>query len=435
MSYVAIVGRPNVGKSTLFNYLVGKRISIVEDTPGVTRDRIYAEVEWTGRRFTLVDTGGIDTVSEDILLKQMRYQAEAAIDEADLVVFLVDGRQGVTASDEEVARILRNTQKPVILAVNKLDVPALFPHTADFFRLGLDEPVAISAANGMNLGDLLDIIVNRLPNCEEPVYGEDIIKITVMGRPNVGKSSLVNTVLGENRVIVSDIPGTTRDAVDTYFERDQNKYVIIDTAGLRKKAKIKEDIERYSVVRSLRAVDKADICLMVIDATEGVLEQDKKIVGYAHEKGKGLIFVINKWDLVEKDDKTADKFKKTLMAEFLFADYAPCIFVSAKTGQRVQKILEIVQHVHKEQTKKVATSALMELVTEATLVTPPPQERGRKLKIGYVTQIEIKPPTFVFFVNEPELMHFSYQRFLENRIRAVYTFEGTPVRMVTRKKE
>jgi GTP-binding protein len=435
LAFVAIVGRPNVGKSTLFNYLVGKRISIVEDTPGVTRDRLYAEVEWTGRKFTLVDTGGIDTLSEDVLFKQMRLQAQVAIDEADLIVFLVDGRQGVTAADDEVARILRHTQKPVLLVVNKLDVPALFAHAADFCRLGLGDPVPISAANGMNIGDLLDLVVNRLPAAAPPEYGEDIVKLTVMGRPNVGKSSLVNSILGEERVIVSDIPGTTRDAVDTYFERGDSKYVIVDTAGLRKQAKVREDIERYSVMRSLRAVDKADICLMVIDATEGILEQDKKIIGYAHEKGKGIIFVVNKWDLVVKDDWTADKFKQKIYAELQFADYAPCIFVSAKTGQRVPKIVELVSAVHAEQTKRVRASVLMELVTEATVVTPPPQVRGKKLKIGYVTQTDVKPPTFLFLVNDPLLMHFSYLRFLENRIRAVYGFSGTSIRLLTRKKE
>lgn len=435
MAFVAIVGRPNVGKSTLFNYLVGKRISIVEDTPGVTRDRLYAEVEWTGRQFTLVDTGGIDTLTEDVLFKQMRLQAQVAIDEADLVVFLVDGRQGVTAADEEVARILRHTQKPVLLVVNKLDVPALFAHAAEFCRLGLGDPMPISAANSINIGDLLDLIVNRLPAADTQEYGDDIVKLTVMGRPNVGKSSLVNSILGEERVIVSDIPGTTRDAVDTYFERGDSKYVIVDTAGLRKQAKVKEDIERYSVMRSLRAVDKSDICLMVIDATQGILEQDKKIIGYAHEKGKGIIFVVNKWDLVVKDDWTADKFKQKVYAEMQFADYAPCIFVSAKTGQRVPKILELVSNVHAEQTRRVRTSVLMELVTEATVVTPPPQVRGKKLKIGYVTQTDVKPPTFLFMVNDPLLMHFSYLRFLENRIRAVYGFTGTSIRLLTRKKE
>lgn len=435
MPYVAIVGRPNVGKSTLFNYLVGQRISIVEDTPGVTRDRIYADVEWTGRTFTLVDTGGIDTVSEDVLLSQMRHQAQVAIEEADLIIFLVDGRNGVTPADIEVAQILRNTKKPIILAVNKLDVPAMFINATEFYQLGLGDPLAISAGQGINLGDLLDLIVKDLPKEDGDPYGDDVIKIAVIGRPNVGKSSLVNSILGENRVIVSDIPGTTRDAIDTYFERDGSRYVIIDTAGLRRKAKVKEDIERFSVVRSLRAVDKADICLMVIDPTEGVIEQDKKIVGYAHERGKGLIYVVNKWDLVEKDDKTADKFKKLLLAEILFADYAPLIFVSAKTGQRVQKILDMVKQVSEEQNKRISTHALMELVSEATLVTPPPTERGKKLRISYVTQGQVKPPTFIFFVNEPDLLHFSYLRFLENRIRQAYTFEGTPLKMIVKRKE
>jgi len=435
MSYVAIVGRPNVGKSTLFNYLVGQRISIVEDSPGVTRDRIYADVEWLGKRFTLIDTGGITFGGEDTLFHQMRYQAELAVEAADLIIFMVDGRQGVTTADREVAQLLRNTKKPVLLVVNKLDVPNLFPHAIDFFTLGLGDPLPISAANGLNLGDFLDAIVSALPPEEETVYGTDVVKIAVMGRPNVGKSSLVNSILGENRVIVSDIPGTTRDAIDTYFERDNHKYVIIDTAGLRRKSKVREDLERYSVVRSLRAVDKANICLMVVDATEGILEQDKKIIGYAHERGKGLIYVVNKWDLIEKDDKTADRFAKNLKAELLFADYAPVIFVSAKTGQRVQKILELVNAVRVEQRKRVTTSALMELILESTLVTPPPSERGKRLKIGFVTQTSVEPPTFLLFVNDPELLHFSYKRFLENRLRAVYPFVGTPIVLTAKKKE
>jgi len=435
MSYVAIVGRPNVGKSTLFNYLVGQRISIVEDSPGVTRDRIYADVEWLGKRFTLIDTGGITFGGEDTLFHQMRYQAELAVEAADLIIFMVDGRQGVTTADREVAQLLRNTKKPVLLVVNKLDVPNLFPHAIDFFTLGLGDPLPISAANGLNLGDFLDAIVSALPPEEETVYGTDVVKIAVMGRPNVGKSSLVNSILGENRVIVSDIPGTTRDAIDTYFERNNHKYVIIDTAGLRRKSKVREDLERYSVVRSLRAVDKANICLMVVDATEGILEQDKKIIGYAHERGKGLIYVVNKWDLIEKDDKTADRFAKNLKAELLFADYAPVIFVSAKTGQRVQKILELVNAVRVEQRKRVTTSALMELILESTLVTPPPSERGKRLKIGFVTQTSVEPPTFLLFVNDPELLHFSYKRFLENRLRAVYPFVGTPIVLTAKKKE
>jgi len=435
MSYVAIVGRPNVGKSTLFNYLVGQRISIVEDSPGVTRDRIYADVEWLGKRFTLIDTGGITFGGEDTLFHQMRHQAELAVEAADLIIFMVDGRQGVTTADREVAQLLRNTKKPVLLVVNKLDVPNLFPHAIDFFTLGLGDPLPISAANGLNLGDFLDAIVSALPPEEETVYGTDVVKIAVMGRPNVGKSSLVNSILGENRVIVSDIPGTTRDAIDTYFERDNHKYVIIDTAGLRRKSKVREDLERYSVVRSLRAVDKANICLMVVDATEGILEQDKKIIGYAHERGKGLIYVVNKWDLIEKDDKTADRFAKNLKAELLFADYAPVIFVSAKTGQRVQKILELVNAVRVEQRKRITTSALMELILESTLVTPPPSEKGKRLKIGFVTQTSVEPPTFLLFVNDPELLHFSYKRFLENRLRAVYPFVGTPIVLAAKKKE
>lgn len=435
MRYVAIVGRPNVGKSTLFNYLAGQRISIVDDTPGVTRDRIYADVEWTGHRFTLVDTGGIDTASTDLLLKDMRLQAEVAIAEADLILFLTDGRQGVTASDEEVARILRNTKKPILLAVNKLDEPRMFNEAHEFYGLGLGDPIPVSAANGMNLGDLLDLIVTNMPEEEEPDYPENTIKIAVIGRPNVGKSSLVNAILGQNRSIVSDIPGTTRDAIDTYFERDGQRYVIVDTAGLRKKNRIEDGIERYSVVRSLRAVDKSDICFMLLDPTEGVIEQDKKIVGYAHDKGKGIIFVINKWDLVDKEEHTTHDMTKDIHKDIIFCDYAPTIFVSARTGQRVHRTLELAKEVYAEQNKRVSIPALNELVKEATLTTPPPTEKGRRLRIGYVTQAEGKPPTFIFFVNDPELMHFSYKRFLENRIRAVYGFKGTPIRLISRKKD
>lgn len=434
MSYVAIVGRPNVGKSTLFNYLIGHRLSIVEDTPGVTRDRIYADVEWTGHRFTLVDTGGIDTVSPDVLLKQMRYQAQLAIEEADLVLFMTDGRQGVTTADIEVASILRNSKKPILLVVNKLDDQNRFVDATEFYSLGLGDPMPISAANSLNLGDLLDMIVEMLPKEDSEPYPEDVVRIAVIGRPNVGKSSLVNSILGQNRAIVSDIPGTTRDAIDSYFERDDKKYVIIDTAGLRRKSKIPDGIERYSVVRSLRAVDKSDICFMLIDAQEGVLEQDKRILGYAHDRGKGIIFVVNKWDLVDKDHRTADQFTKELQAEVLFASYAPIIFVSAKTGQRVQKTLELVNAVSLEQNKRVSTSALNELIKEATVTTPPPSERGKRLKISFSTQASVKPPTFILFVNDPELMHFSYARFLENRLRDVYGFVGTSIRLICRKK-
>ncbi|CCO09025.1 ribosome biogenesis GTPase Der [Desulforamulus hydrothermalis] len=430
---VAIVGRPNVGKSTLFNRIVGARIAIVEDMPGVTRDRLYQDAEWRGQEFTLVDTGGLD-FAEDVITSQIRKQAELAIKEADAVLFVVDAREGVTALDEEVARSLRKTDKPVLLVANKVEQFDKIPYY-EFYQLGLGEPIPVSAAEGLNTGDLLDELVALLPPQEEDPYPPDTVRIAVIGRPNVGKSSLVNAILGEERVIVSNIPGTTRDAIDTPFERNGKNYVIIDTAGMRRRNRIDLPAERYSVVRALRAIDRCDVVLMVIDATEGVAEQDKKIVGYAHEKGKAIVLTVNKWDLIEKDDKTMNKFDKKIREELSFLDYAPTLYISALTKQRLPKVLETVDYAVDEASKRVATADLNNLIREATQTTPPPGDKHKKLKIFYATQGGVKPPTFILFVNEPELMHFSYRRYLENKIREAYGFTGTPIRFFLRKRE
>ncbi len=435
MPIVAVVGRPNVGKSTLFNYLVGKRVAIVEDVPGVTRDRIYSDVHWLNHEFTLVDTGGLELNSTDQMYNYIRKQAEVAIREAEVVLFVVDGRQGLTALDEDVANILRAANKPIILVVNKIDHPGLEPEVADFYRLGLPDLISISAANGLAIGDLLDMIVERLPDEPASLYSEEVIRTAVIGKPNVGKSSLVNAMLGQERVIVSDVPGTTRDAIDTPLLAGEDRYVLIDTAGLRRKSRVDEEIERYSGLRSLRAIERSDVVLMVLDATEGVTDQDKKIVGFAHDRGRGIIIVINKWDLVDKDDKTVNLFTEKVRNELAFAQYAPIVFVSAKTGQRVHRVLPLVKHVAEQQNLRIATNTLNELIQEATLVTPTPTERGKRLKILYATQSSVKPPTFVLFVNEPDLLHFSYQRFLENRLRHTMGFEGTPIRFHARKRD
>ncbi|HWQ29483.1 MAG TPA: ribosome biogenesis GTPase Der [Negativicutes bacterium] len=432
---VAIVGRPNVGKSTLFNKIAGKRISIVEDHPGVTRDRIYTEVEWQGNYFTLIDTGGIEPYSEDQILRQMKQQAEVAIETAEVIVFLVDGQEGITASDQEVANMLRRTNKNIILAVNKIDAPKFKDNIYEFYNLGLGEPMGISSGQALGLGDLLDEIVKHFPAEGEELYDENTIKVAVVGKPNAGKSSLVNKILGEERVIVSDVPGTTRDAIDTPFVVGDTKYVFIDTAGMRKRGKVFESIERYSVVRSLTAIERADVCLMLIDAKEGVSEQDSKIAGYINDQGKAVVIVVNKWDAVEKDDKTIEKYKADIRKELSFMDYAPMVFISALTGQRVNKVLELINHVSGQHAMRISTGMLNDVISEAVLMNQPAISGGRRLKIYYATQVSVKPPTFALFVNEPSIMHFTYKRYLENQIRKAFSFEGTPVRFLLRQRE
>lgn len=433
---VAIVGRPNVGKSTLFNQIGKKRVSIVDDMPGVTRDRIYLDAEWLNHEFTMIDTGGIEFDESNHILKSMRSQAEIAMEEADVILFLVDGRAGLTTSDEEVAKILRNTKKPVILGVNKIDSPQLEMNIYEFYNLGLGDPIPLSATNVMNLGDLLDAIVAAFPEEVPEEKDEDEISIAVIGRPNVGKSSLVNQLLGEERVIVSDVAGTTRDAIDTHFVKDDMKFMLIDTAGMRRRGKIDEPVERYSVMRSLRAIDRADVVLMVINAFEGITEQDKKIAGYAHESGKGVVIVVNKWDIFpDKDDKSTLRFTEDLREEIGFLQYAPVLYASALTGQRVGRVTELVKYVAEQQSMRIKTSVLNELIRDAVSINPPPMHRGRRLKILFMTQADIKPPKFIIFVNDPELMHFSYLRFIENRLREMYGFEGTPIRLIVRARD
>ncbi|MBF7082011.1 ribosome biogenesis GTPase Der [Desulfallas sp. Bu1-1] len=432
---VAIVGRPNVGKSTLFNRIVGGQVAIVEDVPGVTRDRLYQDAEWSGRKFTLVDTGGLDYREDGEIVSHVRKQAEIAIAEADLVLFVVDARAGLTGTDEDVARVLRRSDKPILLVANKVEHFDRVHELYEFFGLGLGDPVPVSAAQGMNTGELLDLIVQKLPPAAEEDEDDDVVKIAVIGRPNVGKSSLVNAILGEQRVIVSDVPGTTRDAIDTCITRRDKKYLIIDTAGIRRRSKIDLPTEKYSVIRSLRAVDRSDVVLVLIDAVEKLTEQDKRIAGYAHEKGRGSILVVNKWDLVEKDDRTANRYIEELRDGLGFMQYAPVLFVSALTGQRVQRVLELVDYVSEQQNMRISTANLNDLIRECVLHNPPPQEKGRRMKIFYATQAGVKPPTFFLFVNEPELMHFSYLRYLENQLRSAYGFEGTPIRILTRRRE
>jgi len=426
---VAVVGRPNVGKSTLFNKLAGKRISIVEDTPGVTRDRIFTEVEWLNHYFTLIDTGGIEPDNGDIILSHMRNQAMLAMDMAHIILFVVDGKSGLTAADREVAQILRKTKKPVILVVNKIDSQSQFDNVYDFYELGLGVPFAISSANSMGLGDLLDEVVQNFPEGLNTEYDEDIT-----GKPNAGKSSILNNILGEERVIVSPIAGTTRDAVDTYVEKNGQKFLLIDTAGLRRKSKIYETVEKYSVIRSMAAVDRADVVLIVIDAKEGITEQDTKVAGIAHDEGKACVFVINKWDLIEKDNKTLGNYTKEVKEKFPFMMYAPVIFVSAKTNQRMNKILETVEYVASEHAKRVSTSALNDVIGEAVMLNQPPSDKGKRLKIYYGSQTGVKPPKFTLFINDKNLTHFSYQRYLENKIRENFGFEGTPVQFEYREK-
>ena len=430
---VAVVGRPNVGKSTFFNKVVGKRLSIVEDTPGVTRDRIYAEAEWCGVHFALIDTGGIEPDSKDIILSQMREQAEMAIDTSDVILFMVDGKEGLTAADREVGEMLMKTGKKVILTVNKIDRPDLPDDFYDFYELGLGEPIPISSANMLNLGDLLDEIVASFPEgagTEE----DDTIKIAMIGKPNVGKSSLVNKLLGENRVIVSPIAGTTRDSIDTPFVFDGEPYSLIDTAGIRRKSKVNEDIEKFSVIRAVAAIERCDVCMLMIDAREGVTEQDKKIAGIAHEAGKGIIVLVNKWDLVEKETNTMKKMREEIEQELGFMSYAPSLFISALTGQRVNQVMGLAKVVAENRALRVPTGQLNTIITDATMMKQPPSDKGKRLKIYYVTQVGVKPPLFSFKINSRPLMHFSYSRYLENQIRKAFGFEGTSLKFVFREK-
>ena len=432
---VAIVGRPNVGKSSLFNRIVGERRAIVEDVPGVTRDRIYAEAEWCGKRFALIDTGGIDAYSDDIMFEQMREQAGIAMDMANVIVFLVDGKEGLTASDREVSDLLRLTRKPVVLIVNKMDGGKQQGEYFDFYELGFGEPMPVSAANMTGLGDALDAIVEGFGNAGADDEEEESIKLAIIGKPNVGKSSFINAVIGENRVIVTEIAGTTRDSIDTPFEYDNEKYVLIDTAGMRRRSKVTDGIERYSVVRAIGAIERSDVCLLMIDATEGITEQDKKIAGLAHESRKGVVIAVNKWDLIEKDTMTMEKYRKEMRAELPFLGYAPDIFISVKDGQRLRKVFEIVSAVAANCSLRVPTSPLNSLIRDAIAMKQPPSDKGKRLKIYYVSQVGVKPPLFSFKINKRDLMHFSYARYLENRIRDVYGFAGTPISFVFREKE
>lgn len=436
---VAIVGRPNVGKSTFFNKISGKRISIVEDTPGVTRDRVYADVEWLGRKFTLIDTGGIDPRSEDVLLKQMRRQAEIAMDTADVICFFTDARSGMTQDDQEVAELLRKTRKPLLLVVNKVDHAGLNDDVYEFYNLGLGDPISISSVNMLGLGDLLEEIVKLLPppDPEEDEEAEHVVQLAVVGRPNVGKSSLVNRLLGKERVMVSNIPGTTRDAIDSRFTApDGTAYNIIDTAGIRRKRVIEdESLERYSVLRSIAAIKRCDVALMLIDAQDGVTEQDTKIAGLIHEEGKACVVIVNKWDAIEKETNTLEQYRKQVLEDLKFMDYAPVLFVSAMTGQRVNTILDMVSQVYAQYTKRVPTGVLNDVLADAQASLQPPATNGRRLKIYYGTQQHMAPPTFILFVNDEELMHFAYQRYLENFLRKTFDFTGTPIRLVLRAKQ
>lgn len=434
---VAVVGRPNVGKSTLFNKLIGQRLSIVEDTPGVTRDRIYSECEWRGKHFMMVDTGGIEPESNDVILVQMRRQAQIAIDTADVVILVTDMKDGVTATDQEVAQMLLKTGKPVILCVNKCDSLGEPPmEFYEFYNLGLGDPVQLSAVHGHGTGDLLDLVYDLLPQEQEEAYDEDVIRVAVVGKPNVGKSSLINKITGQERMIVSDIAGTTRDATDSYVENEQGKFVFIDTAGIRRKSKVLENIERYSVLRAHMAVDRSDVCVIVIDANEGFTEQDSKIAGYAHEQGKGCIIAVNKWDAVEnKTDKTMQEMKDKLAVDFSFMSYVPFLFISAKTGQRLNKLYELIRYVKQQNSIRISTGTLNDLLAYATAKVQPPSDKGRRLKIYYMTQPSTNPPTFVAFVNRADLFHFSYRRYLENQIREAFQLDGTPIRFIVRERD
>lgn len=432
---VAVVGRPNVGKSTLFNRLAGERISIVQDTPGVTRDRIYADVEWLDKKFTLIDTGGMEPGTEDIILKQILQQAEIAIETADVIVFVVDVKTGVIEDDMQVANILRRTNKPIVLAVNKVDNMRKDNfEVLEFYNLGIGDPIAISAGQALGLGDLLDEVTKNFPEDADYEDDENEIKVAIIGKPNVGKSSLVNKILGEERHIVSNIPGTTRDAVDSPIEIDGQKYVFIDTAGMRRKSKIKEEIERFSIIRAVAAVERCDVAILVIDANEGITDQDTKIAGIAHERGKAAIVAVNKWDSIEKDDKTMNKYLKDIGNELAYMPYAPRVFISAHTGQRINRMLELIQTVHENHALRISTGVLNDVLIEAMAMQQPPADKGKQLKIYYMTQVGVKPPTFVIFVNDRELLHFSYRRYIENQLREAFGFVGTPIHFVVREK-
>lgn len=432
---VAIVGKPNVGKSTFFNYIVGKRISIVEDKPGVTRDRVYAEANWRGRDFTLIDTGGIEADADDVIGSQMREQAKIAINVADVILFVTDIKQGVTAADSEIAMILKKSGKPIVLVCNKADNYVEDSNEAyEFYSLGVGTPYPVSSTNALGMGDVLDAIYEHFPEEDENDDESEIIKVAVIGKPNAGKSSLINKILGEERVIVSNIAGTTRDAIDSEFQNEFGKYVFIDTAGIRRKSKVTESIEKFSIMRTLLAIERADVCLMLIDATEGVTDQDTKIAGEAHEAGKGIIIVVNKWDEIEKDNNTTEEFKKDIRNKLSYMSYAPIIFISAKTGQRVNKLYEMINKVANQNAMRISTAMLNEVINEAIAIVQPPSDKGKRLKIMYATQASTKPPTFVIFVNNKDLFHFSYERYLVNQIRNTFGLEGTPIRVIVREK-
>ena len=432
---IAIVGRPNVGKSTLFNKIIGQRLSIVEDTPGVTRDRIYGKAEWRNRPFMLVDTGGIEPDSKDIILSQMRAQAQLAIDSAAVIIFVVDITTGMTANDESVASMLLKSGKPVVLCVNKCDSVGEPPaELYEFYNLGLGEPIPVSSVHGHGTGDLLDAAFEHLPPEDEEEYEENVIKVAVIGKPNAGKSSLINRIAGEERVIVSDIAGTTRDAIDTFIERDGGQYVFIDTAGIRRKSKITENVERYSVLRAYMAIDRADVCVIMIDANEGYTEQDSKVAGYAHDQGKACVIAINKWDSIEKDDKTMNEFRKKLEVDFSFMSYAPFVFISALTGQRIDKLFEQIRYTAEQNTRRITTGMLNDLLSYATARVQPPSDKGKRLKLYYMTQASTKPPTFVVYCNSKEQFHYSYQRYIENQIREAFKLDSTPIKLIVRER-
>ena len=433
---VAIVGRPNVGKSTLFNVLAGEKIAIIKDVPGVTRDRIYADCQWRGSTFQVIDTGGIEPESDDIILKQMRRQAELAMDIADVIVFITDVKAGVTVSDEEVAQMLRKTKKPVILVCNKCDRVGNPPDELyEFYNLGLGDPLPISAGKKLGIGELLDEIYDNFGEVTTEIEDDETIRVAVIGKPNAGKSSLINRILGEERVIVSDIAGTTRDAIDSYFENSHGKYIFVDTAGIRRKNKVYDQLEKYSVLKAKSAIEKANVCLIMIDATEGVTEQDEKIAGLAHETGKGVIIVINKWDLVEKETHTLENYKKQVYDRLSYLTYAPIIFVSTVTGQRVDKLFDMINEVDKQNSQRVPTGLLNDVLADAITITQPPSDKGKRLKVYYMTQVSTRPPTFVIFVNSKELMHFSYVRYIENHLRKQFGFKGTPIHMIIRERK